>query len=157
MPLVQYRPKMHNKRVILYEELKLDVDTSKKLLNPDEIVNFIKDAIKIHENTVESVYMLCMDSVCHVTGIFELSRGAINESIVSPRDAILSAMLLNSYNVVLIHNHPSGDATPSGDDYKMTKRFIDAFDFCGMLLLDHIIIGDNATSIRSNNADLWYK
>lgn len=72
-----------------------------------------------------------------------LSIGSINASIVSIREIFKEALRVNAAYVLLLHNHPSGDPTPSAEDIKLTKKVWDASLFLEIPLIDHIIIGDN--------------
>lgn len=70
-------------------------------------------------------------------------KGTVNSSIVSPREIFVEAMRYGAVFVVLLHNHPSGDPTPSTEDILVTKRLREAGKIVGIPLIDHIIIGDN--------------
>ena len=72
-----------------------------------------------------------------------LSSGSVNMSLISPREVFLEALRNDAVNVILIHNHPSGDPSPSEADIQSTKRVFDMGHLLDVLLLDHIIIGDN--------------
>ena len=72
-----------------------------------------------------------------------LSKGTVNVSVISPREVLIEALKVNAVRFALIHNHPSGDPSPSREDCLMTKRIKEAGAIMGMALLDHIIIGDN--------------
>lgn len=73
-------------------------------------------------------------------------KGTVNASLVSPREIFLEALEIHAVNLVLVHNHPSGDATPSREDIQMTKRICQAGEMLGIQILDHIIIGDHCYS-----------
>lgn len=73
-------------------------------------------------------------------------KGTVNASLVSPREIFLEALEIHAVNLVLVHNHPSGDATPSREDIQMTKRICQAGKMLGIQILDHIIIGDHCYS-----------
>jgi len=78
-----------------------------------------------------------------------VSVGDIRSSIVNPREAFNSAVRKSALAVVFVHNHPSGDPTPSREDRDVTKRLCEAGDILGIKVLDHIIIGDgDFTSFR---------
>ena len=77
-----------------------------------------------------------------MTSIFELSHGNVNSSIISVREMFQKALLANAVSIALIHNHPSGDATPSKADIDVTKRAVEAGKLIGVEVLDHIIIGN---------------
>lgn len=88
----------------------------------------------------------------YIVGIFLNSRfelleqrtlaiGTVDNAGLLPRDVIIPALELNSSYVIMAHNHPSGDCTPSDDDFNVTKRVKDALELVGIHLLDHIVIG----------------
>ena len=68
----------------------------------------------------------------------------MNSSLISPRELFIDALQMGAVYIILIHNHPSGDPTPSKDDILITKRVNEAGNLIGIELLDHIIIGDNS-------------
>lgn len=71
-----------------------------------------------------------------------VSVGTVNQTVASPRELFLEALRCNAVSVLMIHNHPSGDPTPSKQDILTTKRMKEAGEFLGIPLCDHIIIGD---------------
>ena len=71
-------------------------------------------------------------------------EGSLNYSVVHPREAFNPAIKESAAAVIFIHNHPSGDPTPSAEDLEITKRLKKASEIVGIKLLDHIIIGDNS-------------
>lgn len=77
-----------------------------------------------------------------VLGIEDISIGTLNSSMVHPREVFKNAIKKNAYSVLLGHNHPSGDCTPSEEDIEITKRLVEAGKIIGIQVLDHIIIGD---------------
>lgn len=90
----------------------------------------------------------------HLVGIFLNSRfevldkrviciGSLDGVTVIPRDVIIPALELNASSIVLAHNHPSGDSSPSNEDIAITRKIQDGLNLVGLNLLDHIIIGDN--------------
>lgn len=79
----------------------------------------------------------------------QLSVGNLNSSILSAREIFRQALMCNAASVILLHNHPSGDATPSKEDVALTMRLKEASKIMEIPLLDHIIIGDNTyTSLK---------
>lgn len=74
-------------------------------------------------------------NICHV--------GSLNASIVHPREVMKSAILSNAASIMLGHNHPSGNSSPSKEDVEVTKRLAEAGKIVGIELLDHIIVGDD--------------
>ena len=73
-----------------------------------------------------------------------LSQGTVNMSLASPREIFLEALRHRAVYVVMVHNHPSGDPSPSREDILLTKRVREAGELIGIPLLDHVIIGDNS-------------
>lgn len=84
-----------------------------------------------------------LDTKNQILTIENISVGTLNASIVHPRDVFKVAIKKNANSIILIHNHPSGDTTPSNEDINITNRLIDAGNLIGIKVLDHIIIGDN--------------
>ena len=72
-----------------------------------------------------------------------LSSGTVNMSLISPREIFMTALKMQAVHILLVHNHPSGDPTPSRDDIEITKRIHEASQIMNIPLVDHIIIGDN--------------
>lgn len=72
-----------------------------------------------------------------------VSIGSINSSIVHPREIFKAALLSNAASIILFHNHPSGDPTPSREDFSATERIRDCGKLMGIDLLDHVIVGDD--------------
>lgn len=80
-------------------------------------------------------------NICHI--------GSLNESIVSPREVMKSAILSSAASIMIFHNHPSGETTESREDVEVTKRLAEAGKLMGIELLDHLIIGDGKyTSLK---------
>jgi DNA repair protein RadC len=73
--------------------------------------------------------------------LVEVSLGSLNASIVEPREVFKAAILASAAGVILAHNHPSGDPTPSSEDVAITKRLVKAGELVGIAVLDHIIMG----------------
>lgn len=72
-----------------------------------------------------------------------ISKGTVNASLITPRELFIEALQKNAVSIIILHNHPSGDPTPSREDMLTTKRILDAGALIGIDLLDHIIIGNN--------------
>ncbi len=80
----------------------------------------------------------------HVISIEEISIGSLNSSIVHPREVFKPAIRRSSASVILVHNHPSGDPTPSREDVEVTARLVESGKILGINVLDHIVIGNNS-------------
>ena len=92
----------------------------------------------------ESLRVLLLDTRYHLIRTEEISRGSANESIAHPREVFRPALLASAYAVIVVHNHPSGDPSPSSADHNLTRRLGDAAELMQIKLLDHVIIGSPA-------------
>lgn len=148
--MIKYKTKLtENKRVVLEKEVSINYpDLTSSIKSPDDVVNVGKGFMRIHEEPEEYMYMICMNTKNKVIGVFEISHGSVNASIVNPREVFQKALLANAVSIILIHNHPSGDPTPSNEDIQVTKRLIEAGKIVGVEVLDHIIIGDRYSSLK---------
>lgn len=72
-----------------------------------------------------------------------ISIGSLNSTVVHPREVFKTAVLASAASVILAHNHPSGDPTPSKEDIGLTKKLVEAGEILGIKVLDHIIVGVN--------------
>ena len=109
--------------------------------DPQSIADFYMERLRHEEQ--EFVYCMMLDTKNNFLGDEYLSKGTVNSSPVSPRELFLKALSHHAVSIVLIHNHPSGDPTPSSDDIEITIRIASAGRILGIRLLDHIVIGDN--------------
>ena len=89
--------------------------------------------------------ILLVDTRTRVTAIHVVSIGTLNGSLVHPREVFKCAILGNAAALVLFHNHPSGDPTPSREDIALTKRLVDAGKLLGIEVLDHLVLGGEGT------------
>lgn len=91
----------------------------------------------------EQVLLLMLDSKNKIIKDMIISEGTINASIMPTREVFVAAVKYEAVNIILLHNHPSGDPTPSAEDIRVTKRIAEAGNLIGVALMDHLIIGDN--------------
>ena len=91
----------------------------------------------------QELLILCMfDSKCKLIADSVISKGSVNSSIVPPREIFMEALKKQAVHIVLLHNHPSGNSTPSKEDDEVTERIAGCGQMIGIPLSDHIIIGD---------------
>lgn len=94
--------------------------------------------------------VMLLDSRYRIIGCEALFRGTVTNGAVHPREVARLAMAFNATAVIVAHNHPSGDSTPSQADIAITTRLRDALDLLDIRLLDHIVVGiENTTSLAS--------
>jgi DNA repair protein RadC len=119
----------------------------RKIGSPEDVVNLGRRFLE--EEDREKLIVCCLDTKNQPTAINVVSVGSLNSSIVHPREVFKPAILSNSASIILFHNHPSGDTTPSNEDKLITERISQSGEMLGIKLLDHIIIGDNSyTSLK---------
>lgn len=90
----------------------------------------------------EHFWALALNTKNQLLKMVEVSVGSLNASIVHPRELFKDAVKVSAASIVVVHNHPSGDPTPSGADIQLTRRLVKAGDVLGIELLDHVVIGD---------------
>ena len=145
MRAVKYRTRLVDQRAVLEKEVSMNCpDLDRTLNSPEKAVDIAKGFLRLHEETEEYCYMICMNNKLQATGIFELSHGNVNSSIVGIREMYQKALLANAVNVIVLHNHPSGDPRPSREDIEITKRMKDAGDILGVGFIDHIVVGSDS-------------
>lgn len=120
-----------------------------RLNKPESIAAYYMETLR-HE-TKERLLLSMFDAKSNLLGDEVISVGTVNYSLVSPREIFIKALECHAVHIVLLHNHPSGDPTPSEADIKVTKRVMESGEILGIALADHIIIGDNRyISFREN-------
>ena len=90
---------------------------------------------------VEVFYVLLLDVQSRVRGLQEVTRGILNSTIVHPREVFRLAIVHGAAGIIVAHNHPSGDATPSGDDKAITAQLVEAGKLLDIPIYDHVIVG----------------
>lgn len=143
MRVIKYKTKLTNDgKAVLEKELSVNYnEMNRKMNSPENVARFATGFLHLHEQTEEYLYMICMNVKLEMTSVFELSHGNVNSSIISVREMFQKALLANAVSIILMHNHPSGDPTPSREDVEVTKRAVEAGNLVGIQVLDHIIIG----------------
>ena len=116
-----------------YENRKIETPFDAYVL----LKNFLEDSDR------EKLLVVCLDTKNQPINICTVSVGTLNSSLVHPREVFKTAILSNSNQIMLAHNHPSGISAPSNEDKAMTSRIKDAGVILGIELIDHIIIGSN--------------
>ena len=132
-------------RIPIYK-IALVREASLKLSHPPQVRSSEQAASVIRSYLAgtdrEHLLALTLDTKNRLIGINTVSVGTLTSSLAHPREVFKAAILQNAAAVVLAHNHPSGDPTPSQEDRMLTNRIKQAAEFLGIRLLDHIIVGD---------------
>ena len=112
-----------------------------KVTSPKDVANVVMGEMMNLEQEVLKVILLSTKNI--IIGTKDVFKGSLNSSIVHPREIFKQAIKRNSASIIICHNHPSGDPTPSKEDINVTLRIKECGKIIGIELLDHIIIGKN--------------
>jgi DNA repair protein RadC len=113
---------------------------SEQRIDSPELVNELLGP-EMRRLSKESLRVILLDTRYHLIRTEEVSVGSVNESIAHPRDVFRPAVISSAYAVIVVHNHPSGDPSPSQTDHSLTRRLAEAAELLQIKLLDHVIIG----------------
>lgn len=119
------------------QSLQIEKDVIKK---PEQVFEVVKNFLG--EVDREHLIVIVLDVKNKINSISVASVGTLNSSIVHPREVFKTAILANGASIILAHNHPSGDTSPSKDDINITTRIKECGVLMGIELLDHVILGD---------------
>jgi len=109
--------------------------------NPATVADYFMEDMRHEEQ--EQLMVLMLNTKNRIIKEKMIFKGTVNYSCISPREIFIEAVKAKAVHIVLVHNHPSGDPTPSQEDILMTRQVQEAGELLGITLLDHIIIGDN--------------
>ena len=110
--------------------------------SPEAIAAYLMEDMRHREQ--EELMMMCFNTKQTLIKEVLLSRGTVSASVISPREVFIEALKCRAVNIILLHNHPSGNPSPSRDDIDFTENMKNAGELIGIRLIDHIIIGDNS-------------
>ncbi|WP_241654720.1 RadC family protein [Sporolactobacillus shoreae] len=117
---------------------------SYKIRSPQDVANYFSNLEHEQQECFDAIYLTTKNAVISRKNIF---KGTLNSSIVHPREVFKEAVRLSAAAVVVAHNHPSGDPTPSREDIDVTRRLVSTGKMLGIDLLDHIVIGDESNYV----------
>jgi len=110
------------------------------ILQQTDVYELVKDELINSDREIFLSVMLTSRN--HLIGVETISIGSVNAAVLSPREVFKGALLANAVSIILCHNHPSGDLSPSEEDIKITKRLIEVGELLGVKVLDHLIVSD---------------
>jgi len=117
-----------------------DADEVIKLSNSSDVYDLVKDELVNSDR--EMLLSVMVTSKNQLIGVETVSIGSISATSMAPREVFKSAILANAVGIILCHNHPSGELTPSNEDVQVTKLLVDAGELLGIKVLDHLIISN---------------
>lgn len=112
----------------------------RKISNAKDVFDLFHDRLK--DKKQEHFYVLMLNTQNNIIGEQLISKGILDASIVHPREVFKPAIKNSASKIILIHNHPSGDPTPSQEDLEITKKITEAGEELGIKVLDHVIVGN---------------
>ncbi|MGL4874997.1 MAG: RadC family protein [Clostridium sp.] len=113
----------------------------KKVTKAEDLVEFLYPEMStLNQEVLKLVVLNTKNQITRVKDVF---KGSLNSAIVHPREIFNEALKASAASIIICHNHPSGDPTPSKEDIMITKRISSCGELLGINLTDHIIVGDN--------------
>ena len=125
-------------REVIREDMPAYMATN-RFTSPQQVFEMFRDLIF---ETKEHFICLHLDGKNRIVCLDRVSVGSLNQSVVHVREVMKSALLSSAAAILLIHNHPTGDPSPSGEDMAITRRLKESGELIGIPVLDHIIIGN---------------
>ena len=111
-----------------------------KLKSPEDVANIFMQEMRYEKREIMKLIVLNTKNI--IQKVVNISLGTTNSVTVEPKEILLEAIKCQASRIILLHNHPSGDPTPSKADFRFTDRIFECSDLMGIELLDHIVIGD---------------
>lgn len=113
-------------------------------LGPDDVIRHVEAAMRYLPR--EEFHVLLLDTRNRIIKSVRISQGGLAAAVIHPRDIFREAVRANAASIVLVHNHPSGDSSPSQADIESTRKFADLGKMMGIPVLDHVIVGAESSS-----------
>ncbi len=111
-----------------------------KIKMPQDVANILMEELKYEKKEIVKVIILNIKNI--VLKIVNITVGSTNFAVLEPKDVLIEAIKMQAPKIILVHNHPSGNATPSKEDFEITKKIYQCAKLMGIELLDHIVIGE---------------
>lgn len=151
MRITTYKTELNEDNLnVLVKEKSCNCTGVETLNTPSLIAEMFNVVFRLNKQTEEYLYMIALDSKQKPLGVFEISHGMVNMTICNPREIFIKALLCGASGIVIAHNHPSGDTTPSKEDIESYNRLKEAGKLIGINVLDSIIVGDGYYSFMEN-------
>jgi DNA repair protein RadC len=134
-------------KVMLVKDSNVPSD-KKRIGSPSDVVGMFKTYLDGADREHFCIAML--DRKGNLLGLNTVSIGSLNSSVVHPREVFKPAIVIGAASIILCHNHPSGDTSPSREDIDVTKKLVEGGKLLGIEILDHVIIGDRYYSMAEH-------
>ena len=127
-------------KIELVKEKTMPYDGARKISSPDDAATILRQFIG---NADREVFVaLLLSTKRNVNAIHTVGIGTLDASLAHPREVFKAAVVANAQSIIVGHNHPSGDCTPSEEDQNLTHRLFESGKILGIGVLDHVVIGD---------------
>ena len=150
MKLIKFETVLNDNKTIKLKIAKRTNIENNQCNDSEKVYQIMTKYLKAHKNTEEHMYLLCLDTRACLIGYFETAIGTVNSCLVGTRELIQKTLLANAVNVILVHNHPSGDPTPSKADLDIVNTTKKAFYLINVELFDTLIIGKEYYSMKEH-------
>ena len=130
------------------------LDSARSMNCPEDVAGHCGD---MADYVQEHLRVLLLNTRNVVVNEVTVYVGNVNSSVVRPAEVFRPAVIANAPSVIVVHNHPSGDPTPSGADVSITKDLIDAGKLLGISVLDHIVVGTQSKHVSMKESKLGFE
>lgn len=124
----------------LTKRIAIPIDNKIKIKNAKDVADLLMPEMRYEKREIAKVILLNAKNI--IQKIVNISLGGANFACLEPKDVLSEAIKVGAPKIILVHNHPSGDASPSKSDFTLTDRLYESAEMLGIDLLDHIVIGD---------------
>ncbi|HIJ80405.1 MAG TPA: DNA repair protein RadC [Desulfuromonadales bacterium] len=120
------------------EEVAAYLQADRRYTSPEQVAQIFSF---LHNEAKEHFFTVHLDGKNRILCLDLVSVGSLNQSIVHPREVFKTSLSTSAAALLLVHNHPTGDPTPSAEDIAITRRLKEAGEIIGIKVLDHVIVG----------------
>lgn len=139
---------------IHYMEKVREIPLAEPLDTPKKVAEFFQKEFRMDDLAEEYVYILGVNQASRGLGVFELTHGTANRSMVSARDIFIKLCLTGATSFLLVHNHPGGSTFPSRGDMETTRLLANAGQLMDIPLIDHLILAHGGAYLSMREAGL---
>ena len=143
-PASPYAKQVHEKVLPAWVRLVREIDPAHSepvhIRGPQDVHRLLH--LRASQELGEVFYLITLNAQAAVVGLHEVTRGTLTSSLVHPREVFIRAIADCAAGIIVAHNHPSGDATPSQDDRAVTRQLVEAGKLLNLPVYDHVVIGN---------------